>query len=410
MSPADRRTFLKGAAGAAAVLAFEPRLSARPARLGAPLRVGLVGAGRQGRAILGELAKFDDVTVAAICDTDDRRLRGAARRAPEAAAFDSHPAFLEGAEVDAVFVATPTHAHRQVAQDALAAGKHVYCEGPLASTLEDARAIARAAAGAAGVFQTGMQGRSNPIYALARSFARTGAIRDVLSMRAQYHKKTSWRTPSPDPARERMLNWRLDPEISLGLIGEIGVHQLDVLHWFTSSYPTAVRASGEILAWPDGRKEPDTVHCELTFPKGVRCDWDATLGNSFEGQYELILGSMGAMKLAWSHAWMFKEADATTFEWEVYATRQQFHTDEGIILISDATKLAAQGKLREGIGLPHPSLYYAIEDFLKSVTEGQRVACSAAEGLRAVAVVVRTREAQHSGREVAIAEDDLKIG
>ncbi len=410
MSSPDRRDFLKGAAGAAAAaFALEPVLQARE-RLTQPVRIGLVGCGRQGRAILGELTKFEEVTVAAICDVDPRRLRGAGRRAPDAASYPDHAALLGEAEVDAVIVATPTHLHRGPAVDALAAGKHVYCEAPLAHDLADAKALAKAARRAEGqVFQTGMQGRSNPVYKLARSFVRAGAIRDVFAMRAQFHRKTSWRTPASDPSREKALNWRLDPEISLGLIGEIGAQQFDVLHWFTGRYPTAARASGGVLAWPDGREVEDTVHAELTFPKGARCTWEATLGNTFGGRYELLLGTMGAVKLAWTHGWMFKEADAPTQGWEVYANRQQFHNDEGITLIADATKLAAQGKLSEGVGLPEPSLYYALESFLKSVADGAEVVTSAEDGLRAAAVAIRANQALRDGGEVAIEEDDFRV-
>ena len=75
--------------------------------------------------------------------------------------------------------------------------------------------------------------------------------------------------------------------------------------------------------------------------------------------------------MAWSHGWMFKEADAPTQGWEVYANRQQFHNDEGITLIADATKLASQGKLKQGVGLPHDSLYYSLFDFLKAISEGE---------------------------------------
>jgi len=182
MSPADRRTFLKGAAGTAAVLALQPELLGRPPRLRAPLRVGVVGTGRQGRAILGELAKFEDVTVAAICDVDLKRLRSAARRAPGAKDYASHAEMLSfEKELDAVFVATPTHLHRTIAVEALSAGQHVYCESPLASTLEDCRAMVKAARGSEKVFQTGMLGRTNPVYTLARSFVRSGAIRYVFS-------------------------------------------------------------------------------------------------------------------------------------------------------------------------------------------------------------------------------------
>ena len=77
--------------------------------------------------------------------------------------------------------------------------------------------------------------------------------------------------------------------------------------------------------------------------------------------------------------------------------------EEGITLIADATKLAAQGKLKEGIGLPNPPLHYAVEDFLKSVVEGAPVACGAAEGFRAAAVAILMQQAMDSGREIEIA-------
>jgi len=408
MTSADRRSFLKSAAGAAAVTLFQPELAASP-RLRAPVNVGLIGCGRQGRAVLTELAKIEGVSITAVCDTDARRLRGATRRAPDAATHDAHPALLDE-DVDAVVIATPTHEHRQVALDSLAAGKHVYCEAPLAHSLADAKAIAAAARRAEKqVFQAGFQGRSNPVYSLARSFVRAGAIRNVFQMRAQFHQKTSWVTPSPDPAREKLLNWRLDPAVSTGLIGEIGAQQFDVVHWFTGKYPNRVRATGGVLTWEDGRKVEDTVHAELMFESGARFDWDACLGSSYGGQYEVLMGTMGTVKLAWSHGWMFKEADAATQGWEVYANRQQFHNDEGITLIAEATKLAAQGKLKEGVGLPHSPLFYALEDFLTSVTEGVPVACSAEEGLRATAIALRANEALRSGDEVAIPEEDFKV-
>jgi predicted dehydrogenase len=247
------------------------------------------------------------------------------------------------------------------------------------------------------------------VYDLARSFVLSGAIRDVITLRAQYRNKNSWRTPSSDPAREKDLNWKLDPDVSLGLIGEFGTHQLDVLHWFLRKYPTSVTATGSVAAWKDGRTEPDTVHAEFTFDGGLRLAYEATLGNSYEGQYEQVAGTMGTIKLAWTHAWMFKEADAAMQGWEVYANRQQFHNDEGITLIADATKLASQGKLQEGVGLPQPPLYYGIEDFLKSATEGLEVACSADEGLRAAVVAIQARKAYTSGETVMIDPALLKV-
>ena len=75
MSEIERREFLVRAAGSAAAFAFVPSvLGATAWPFKAELRVGVVGVGRQGRAVLGELSKFDNVKIAAMCDTDERRL------------------------------------------------------------------------------------------------------------------------------------------------------------------------------------------------------------------------------------------------------------------------------------------------------------------------------------------------
>ena len=165
-----------------------------------------------------------------------------------------------------------------------------------------------------------------------------------------------------------------------------------------------MRARGAVLAYQDGREVPDTVSCDLTFPGGVTLTYRATLANSYDGQYELLVGTMRAIKLAWTHGWLFKEADAPTQGWEVYANRQTFHNDEGITLIANATQLADQGKLQDGVGLPHPPLYYALESFLKSITEDAPVACTAEEGLRAAAVSIQAVQALRTGEEIGIDE------
>lgn len=412
MTPTDRRTFLGQTAGAMAGLSIMPggALAFDFARR-APVRVALIGAGRQGRSILGELAKFEGVEVVALCDTDQRRLDSGIRRTRGAEPFGSHAALLDKADsFDAVCIATPTHTHRLVATDALSAGVHVYCEAPLEATVEDAAALARAARESNKVFQVGLHARSNPVYQLARSFFRSDAVRGLVSVHGQHNRKTSWRVPSNDPAREKALNWRLDPAVTLGLAGEWGTHQFDSVHWFTGRYPTKVRGSGSIRFYDDGREIADTISCQLVFKRGAAMSYDATLANSYGGRFETLFGTNAAIKLAQTHAWMFKEADAPTQGWEVYANRQQFHNDEGITLIAGATKLAEQGKLQEGIGLPHPPLYYALGDFLKSVAEGAQVACSAEEGYRSTVVGIRAAQAVATGEEVEIAEADLRVG
>ena len=396
MTDPRRRAFLRSTAGMAGALALSSELelaSAAPYRPRAELVVALAGCGRQGRSILAELAKFENVRVAAVCGK--RRAQGSEAYASLGEALAAH------ADVNAVVVATPSHLHRAPAVEALEAGKHVYCEAPLATTIEDARAIVSAAKNSRATFVTGMLGRVNPIYNLAYKFWRTGSIRTAAALRAQYHKKTSLRTPVRNPADEQALNWKLDPEVSLGLAGEFGTHQFDVYNWFLGEYPTAVSGSGRIALHDDGREMPDSELLRLEFPSGLVLDYSATLANSYENDFELLNGTMGSIKLAWSWGWLFKEADAPTQGWEVYANRQQFHNEEGITLIADATKLAAQDKLKEGVGLPEPPLYYGIENFLAAV-DGGEVACSAEEGLKAAVIAMHARKAITTAARVEI--------
>ena len=390
-------------AGAAAAFALVPDLSAAALPVqDAPLRVGLVGAGRQGRAIVAEFQKLPGVELAAVCDTAPGRLESMVGRVKGAEGFPDHRALLDKRpEVTAVVVATPTHLHRAIVEDALGAGRHVYCESPLASTIDDCQAIAAAAAGATTVCHVGFQGRSNPTYKRAQTLVRT-ELRQLVMMEAQHHRKTSWRFPASDPSQERAVNWRLDPEISTGLAGEVGAQQFDVVHWMAGSYPTRVEGRGGVRFHRDGRTVADTIDLDLVWPDGGVLKYHATLANSYGGQAEVFHGVNGSIRLAWSHGWLFKEPDAPTQGWEVYATRQQHFGDEGIVLIANATQLAAQGDLKSGIGLPHPSLYYALEDFVRSVTSGAAVACSAEEGARATIVGILANRSAVNGEPVDV--------
>lgn len=123
----------------------------------------------------------------------------------------------------------------------------------------------------------------------------------------------------------------------------------------------------------------------------------------------MLYGSNAAIKLAWTAAWMFKEADAPTQGWEVYANRQRFHTDEGITLIADATKLASQGKLKEGVGLPNPPVYYALGDFIDAITNAKPAVVTAEEGLRATAIAIWANQAVMKGETVKIDLESLKV-
>ncbi len=373
----NRRDFLKGGSlGSMVALlgaAGQPEVRAQDAgAAGPPVPIGLIGCGYYGRDILGALALLPNAPVAALCDTYGAFLRRAGRAEPQAAQYERYQDLLEDEKVQAVIVATPTHQHAAVVRDALAAGKHVYCEAPLAHTLEEASEIARMVLRHPRLyFQAGLQNRSDPQRDFLLDFIRTGAWGRTIQARAQWHRKTSWRRSAPTSQREREINWRLDKGLSAGLAGEIGIHQLDSVSRFFRQRPVGVQGYGSLIEWDDGREIPDTVQAMVEYPGGVRLSYGATLANSFDGEYEIYYGSSAALMVRGERAWMFREADAPLLGWEVYALKETFHKEIGVALSADATKLDTvtgggldQGEAGEYVDTP---LHRALEAFVHNV-------------------------------------------
>jgi len=335
----------------------------------AKLKVAVIGIGSWGREILNTLAIVPQAEVAAVCDTYPASVRRAASLAPKAAQTEDYKTILENKDIKAVVVATPTHQHKDIVLAALKAGKHVYCEAPLACTIDDARAIAAGAKAAKQqVFQAGLQLRADPQRHFLVPFIRSGAIGSWLSARAQFHKKQSWRTTSPKPEREKELNWRLSKETSIGLVGEMGIHPIDQATWFINAQPTAITGFGTLALWKDGRDVPDTVQAILEFPGGVVMTYNATLANSFDGDYAMFYGTDAAVMLRESKAWLFKEVDSPLLGWEVYASKEVFYKETGIVLKANASKSVAAnaGAQTQESPFSNTPLFHSLQVFLRN--------------------------------------------
>ncbi|MGE3308599.1 MAG: Gfo/Idh/MocA family oxidoreductase [Limisphaerales bacterium] len=372
----NRRDFLKGSSVAtlAALMGGTPLIApvvrgADAGRIGTQsgntVKVGVVGCGIWGREILNTLSRLPSVEVIAFADPYRPMHRRAKEAAPGAEALTDHTQILKNPAIQGVVVATPSHQHKDVVVAALQAGKHVFCEAPLAHTIDDARAIAAAAKAAPFQnFQAGLGLRSDPQRAFLLDFIRAGAAGRTVKARAQSHKKQSWRQASPNAEREKALNWRLDTATSPGLLGEISIHALDNIAWYLGARPAAVTGFGSTVLWNDGREVPDSVEAVFEFPKGALVNCEVTLANSFDAEYEMIYGSDAAVMLRGNKAWMFKEVDAPLLGWEVYARKDTFYKETGIALVANATKLAAQGdKPVEDAPFTNTPLFYALEAF-----------------------------------------------
>ena len=431
----NRRTFLKGSSLATmmAMMGGIPLIAAESTPEGAtkykttspPVNCGVIGLGPHGRDVLQALARLPNAPVVAICDSYQAFLNRSKELAPKAATYTDYKQLLADKNVKGVVIATPTHQHKQIVLDALAAGKHVYCEAPIAHTLEDAKVIAQAAqANPKLYFQAGLQERSDSQRLFVLPFIRSGGISAFGSIRAQNNKKQSWRRASPNPEREKENNWRLSSKTSLGIAGELGIHSIDAACWYINERPISVTGFGALRHWKDGRDVPDTVRAVFEFASGVTFNYEGTLINSFDTNCEVYTGSDAAILVRDFKAWMFKEADAPLLGWEVYARKDDFYKQEGIALVANASKAAAQGANAEDPSAAgFTPLYYGLEafvvntdmhhaavedfnasfganadaaalvDYLKDIQKNKKHAATWADGYAATALAIKTNEA-----------------
>ncbi len=167
------------------------------------------------------------------------RRAGAARDAADRLGWqdstDDWRAAIARDDIDVVDICTPGDTHADMAIAALAAGKHVLCEKPLANTVAEAEAMVAAARKAAGKqAMVGFTYRRTPAVALARNMVAAGVLGSVRQVRAQYLQ--DWLADEEAP-----LTWRLDKErAGSGALGDIGAHIIDAVEFVTGQRLTGV--------------------------------------------------------------------------------------------------------------------------------------------------------------------------
>ena len=220
----------------------------------APLGLGLVGAGRFGDFVAGVAADLPAVALRAVADADAGRAAALAARHGAQVAGD-WTTLIDHRGVDAVVVATPPATHAAVAMAALAAGRHVFCEKPLATTLDRAREVVDAASRHGRALVVDHVLRYNPV------LEALVVLRDELLgpvQRFAFENDASDEHLPPD-------HWFWDEERSGGVFVEHGVHFFDAAHLLVGSRPEHLVAV--TAARPDGRT--DLVSATARHPGGA---------------------------------------------------------------------------------------------------------------------------------------------
>lgn len=147
------------------------------------IRLAAIGCGGQGE---GDLNQLGHEEVVALCDVDDRRAAGSFGKFPQAKRFKDFRKMFDAMadQIDAVLVATPDHTHFVASMAAMARGKHVYCEKPLAHTIAEVRAMQKMAEEKKVITQVGNQGHSSHSIRGLVEMVRSGAIGNVTEIHA----------------------------------------------------------------------------------------------------------------------------------------------------------------------------------------------------------------------------------
>ena len=247
------------------------------------LNLGIIGVASRGAANL-EGVKSENIV--ALCDVDEKNLAMAAEKYPSAAKLTDWRKLLDRKDIDAVVVSTTDHTHAVISVRAMRAGKHVYCEKPIALSVEEARLLRQTALQTKLATQQGTQVHATSNFHKTAKMIQEGGIGPVREAHVWCTRDgAGWDRPTGDytvppnlhwdlwlgPAPERPYHpdyfpgcakWNKYWDFGGGVLGDMGSHLIDFP--FTAlnlNSPTTIEAEGSALS-------------NETYPKWLRVRWD----------------------------------------------------------------------------------------------------------------------------------------
>ncbi|MGZ7066183.1 MAG: Gfo/Idh/MocA family protein [Candidatus Aminicenantales bacterium] len=336
MKNITRRTFIgetaKAAAGAAVGAAVP---GAQAAGANDKIAIAVIGCGGQGKADLGAFLRIPEIDCRAVAEVDEERLGEAVRivaaaRGRKPDGYRDFRRILERKDIQAVVVAAPDHWHALPTILACQAGKDVYVEKPLATSIAEGRAMVRAARRYDRIVQVGTQQRSSDHFRDAVAFVRSGELGKLRFVRAWacLDWKVSigapadqdppatvdydfWLGPAPKRPFNPMRfhhNFRWFWDYSGGLQVDWGAHMIDVIIWALGESPVGASAVGGKFGYPDDiRETPDTQNSLIEFKTYnvlwehmIGCGvgpWQREHGVEFHGQNGILVVDRGGWEI-----------------------------------------------------------------------------------------------------------------
>jgi predicted dehydrogenase len=244
-----------------------------------PVRCAVIGLGMIGREHAAVLAGSPLADLLACCDIDPSAAAGAP--AGVSVTQDLRD-LLDLPELEAVFVCTPQDTHRQIVMQALQCGLYVFCEKPVAHTLDDADAMIAVPQAQAGRLAIGHTLRFSPDYLAVHKAVTGGQVGQVVSMAA--------RRCVPD-FEGKLIAGRTN------LAVEVGIHDIDVMRWLAGDVETVYAEAAQMRV--TGAGLTDAVVGTIRFASGVvatiEFNWIMSSKSALKADYRLaVFGTKGS--------------------------------------------------------------------------------------------------------------------
>lgn len=325
-------------------------------------RIAIIGAGVIAQTHLSASLGVADAEITWVADLDLKRAETLAAQAG-AKATDDPATAIAAVDTDAVIVAVPTLAHRQMVETAVAHGKAVLCEKPLARTIEDAAAIVATCESAQVPLMVGQVVRFFPAYQRLKSSLDDDAVGKPGMVRLARIG------PHPGPMRP----WFSDPAASGGVVLDMMIHELDVIRWWFGEV-------ARVYAIGMRQPAPGRDHAQAV----VRC----------------ASGTICHVEASWSHA-----AFRTTVEIAGERGMLQYDSEQAAAIRRDrpATDDLAASVTRVQADPLRP-WRLQLQHFVDCVADGTPFLVTGDDGLRAVELGLAVRQSIATGEPVSFVD------
>jgi myo-inositol 2-dehydrogenase / D-chiro-inositol 1-dehydrogenase len=306
MNTTDRRKFLQSAAAMGAFAILKPE-TVRGSAANSAVRVGLLGCGHRGSTHAANITKFTDARILALGDLYQDQLDRARHIYPDASTTFTGPKayqqMAESKDVDAIVIATPAYFHPEHLAAVVAAGKHVYCEKPVAVDVAGAKRVLEIGKKAEGrlSLDVGFQIRSAPPFVELVKRIHEGALGEIACGAAHYYCPLPNYQEFPGAAGQelRIRRWLQDRVLSGDIIVEQNIHAIDICNWVLGAHPVRAIGTGGRNGRP-GEGEDIYSHFDVIYyyPNGVHVSFSSTQFG--KGQFDVSERFFGTKGIAQS--------------------------------------------------------------------------------------------------------------